>query len=61
MDSLRELDPIAYVRFASVYRQFKDIDELRTEIDRVRLASPAPEPERADASGPTEGTNGALP
>lgn len=34
MDKLKELDPVAYVRFASVYRQFKDVntfmDELKT-------------------------------
>ncbi len=28
MEELRELDEVAYVRFASVYRQFKDIDEF---------------------------------
>ncbi len=33
MAHLRGVDPVAYVRFASVYRQFKDIDELRSEID----------------------------
>jgi len=33
MTQLRAVDPVAYVRFASVYRQFKDIDELRSEID----------------------------
>lgn len=35
MTLLREVDPVAYVRFASVYRQFKDIDELRSEIDQL--------------------------
>lgn len=40
MIHLREVDPVAYVRFASVYRQFKDIDELRSEIDRVTKATP---------------------
>ncbi len=35
MAHLRELDPVAYVRFASVYRQFKDIDELRSEIEQL--------------------------
>lgn len=35
MTNLRALDPVAYVRFASVYRQFKDIDEMRTEIDQL--------------------------
>ena len=38
MAHLREVDPVAYVRFASVYRQFKDIDELRSEIDKVARA-----------------------
>ena len=32
MTSLRELDKVAYVRFASVYRQFKDINELMKEV-----------------------------
>ena len=35
MAHLREVDPVAYVRFASVYRQFKDIDELRSEIEQL--------------------------
>lgn len=32
MHALRELDKVAYVRFASVYRQFKDINELMDEV-----------------------------
>ncbi len=32
MSHLKELDKVAYVRFASVYRQFKDIDELMKEV-----------------------------
>ncbi len=32
MISLKELDKVAYVRFASVYRQFKDINELMNEV-----------------------------
>ena len=32
MSSLRDLDKVAYVRFASVYRQFKDINEFMTEV-----------------------------
>ena len=35
MDALRELDEVAYVRFASVYRQFEDIKEFRAEIDKL--------------------------
>jgi transcriptional repressor NrdR len=39
MKNLREVDPVAYVRFASVYRQFKDIDELRSEIEQLSKQS----------------------
>lgn len=32
MSALKDLDKVAYVRFASVYRQFKDINELMNEV-----------------------------
>ena len=32
---IKELDEIAYVRFASVYRQFKDISEFKKEINKL--------------------------
>jgi transcriptional repressor NrdR len=35
MDRLRELDEIAYVRFASVYRSFKDAQEMRATLEDV--------------------------
>jgi transcriptional repressor NrdR len=35
MSRLRGLDEIAYVRFASVYRSFRDLDEFREELDRL--------------------------
>lgn len=35
MQELRQLDEVAYVRFASVYRSFKDLNEFRAEIDRL--------------------------
>jgi transcriptional repressor NrdR len=35
MSELRELDEVAYVRFASVYRSFQDIHEFRKEIDSL--------------------------
>ncbi|HXZ99392.1 MAG TPA: transcriptional regulator NrdR [Candidatus Binatia bacterium] len=41
IERLRELDEIAYVRFASVYRSFKDVAEMRAEIEDV-LAHPPP-------------------
>lgn len=36
MDALRELDEVAYVRFASVYQQFQNIDDFRQELDRLQ-------------------------
>ena len=33
MDSLKQLDQVAYVRFASVYRQFKDVEEFISELN----------------------------
>ena len=38
MDELKHVDQVAYVRFASVYRQFKDIDSFMEELNRL-LAS----------------------
>jgi transcriptional repressor NrdR len=35
MHELKKLDKVAYVRFASVYRSFEDIDEFRTLVDEV--------------------------
>ena len=35
MAELRQLDEVAFVRFASVYRSFKDLNEFRAEIDRL--------------------------
>ncbi|SFC19621.1 transcriptional repressor NrdR [Marinospirillum celere] len=35
MQQLKKLDQVAYIRFASVYRQFKDLDEFRAEIDQL--------------------------
>ena len=35
MEKLRGLDQVAYVRFASVYRQFKDIDTFMTELNKL--------------------------
>ena len=35
MEKLKEVDEVAYVRFASVYRQFKDIGTCKEELDRL--------------------------
>jgi transcriptional repressor NrdR len=39
MGHLRELDQIAYIRFASVYHQFADLDELKEELDALQTAA----------------------
>ena len=39
MKRLKAIDQIAYVRFASVYKQFRDIDELAKEIDVLQRSS----------------------
>src|SRR5271156_6328990 len=36
MEELRHLDEVGYVRFASVYRSFQDVEAFRTEIDHLR-------------------------
>jgi transcriptional repressor NrdR len=36
MEELHKLDEVAYVRFASVYRSFQDLEEFREEIERMR-------------------------
>ena len=35
MDKLKILDPVAYVRFASVYRDFKDVNTFMDEIKKI--------------------------
>ncbi len=48
MRHLNELDPVAYVRFASVYREFKDIHQFMAELKSILdTAAPAPKPKHA--------------
>ena len=46
MEALRDLDRVAYVRFASVYRSFEDVSEFREEIERLEN-EPTPEARRS--------------
>ena len=39
MDRLRDMDQVAYVRFASVYRQFKDINTFLEELNKLLMES----------------------
>ncbi len=41
MMELRDMDEVAFVRFASVYRSFKDLEEFRQEIDKLSKDSSA--------------------
>lgn len=41
---LRDLDKVAYIRFASVYRQFEDIEEFQQELATLELAGAEPLP-----------------
>jgi len=62
MEELRGLDQVAYVRFASVYRKFEDVNAFREEIDRLER-QPTPEVRRhqldllegLDQDPPTQG------
>ena len=56
MDQLRGIDQIAYIRFASVYQSFEDLEALKREVDtlyaergRAGIDLPAARPERAAA------------
>ena len=46
MDELRQLDEVAYVRFASVYRHFEDVEAFHDEIRKLRDQRPANQPAR---------------
>ena len=35
MDKIKDLDPVAYVRFASVYREFKDVNTFMNELKKM--------------------------
>ncbi len=46
MEELRHMDEVGYVRFASVYRSFQDIEAFRTEIDQLRRQRRRREPNK---------------
>ena len=43
MDRLREIDEVSYVRFASVYKKFKDIETFKQELAKLTSQSRAAE------------------
>ncbi len=48
---LRHLDPVAYIRFASVYRGFSDIEEFLKELNDMGSTTPGNPPDSADGEG----------
>ncbi|MPZ99872.1 MAG: transcriptional repressor NrdR [Dehalococcoidia bacterium] len=44
---LKQLDPIAYIRFASVYHQFVSLEQMLEELHRIALSGGLPAPEQA--------------
>jgi transcriptional repressor NrdR len=61
MDELRQLDEVAYVRFASVYRHFEDVEAFHEEIQRLRsqraLSPPGRDGRRAGKREPGRDAN----
>lgn len=51
VEGLRTLDPVAYIRFASVYRDFKDVREFKAELEDLLTAK---DPRRRLAKGSSE-------
>jgi len=58
MTELRQLDKVAYVRFASVYRSFQDINEFKEEIERLSATSGEDPVEVANALADTRPPKG---
>jgi transcriptional repressor NrdR len=52
---LRKLDQVAYVRFASVHKRFKTLDELAEEVQAVRDAEKLEDPEQGRLFGEDQG------
>ena len=61
MERLRELDEIAYIRFASVYRSFKDAEEMRATIEDMLQHPPGTRPEGRRRRTPREDGDQSLP
>lgn len=57
MEELHELDQVAYVRFASVYRSFQDVEAFREEIDRMQRTRPGVRSKRQLSLLPAAGKN----
>ena len=71
MDKLKDLNEVAYVRFAAIYREFKDVNTFMSELKKLLNTTPVPDvvekPEIQDPtpaplpSVPTKNGNGLYP
>ena len=50
MDRLKNIDKVAYIRFASVYRDFQDVSEFHSELERLNAKEEKPKPAKAKIS-----------
>jgi transcriptional repressor NrdR len=50
MDSLKHIDKVAYIRFASVYRDFQDVSEFHSELERLITKEEKHKPGKAKSS-----------
>lgn len=50
MDSLKQIDKVAYIRFASVYRDFQDVSEFHSELERLITKEDKPRPVKAKSN-----------
>jgi len=60
MRELRRVDPVAYVRFASVYREFRDVEDFESVAEELRRRPPRRRP-RPPGPGPAAGEGGGEP
>jgi transcriptional repressor NrdR len=51
---LREVDEVAYIRFASVYRDFQDMNEFLDELKRLRKVKATPKTKDQSGGGETQ-------
>ena len=61
MPLLRAKDEVAYVRFASVYRSFRDLEEFRTELEKLARDRPPGDSPPSSASRPAAGSSAGAP
>lgn len=59
MDRLRHLDQVAYIRFASVYRQFEDVRQFRLLVDKIGARRPAKRSAATSETAPDDASDAA--